>query len=145
MTHLSQDRVREIYEDFVLCRLDRLSEAFDKDIDFLSHAPADIFPYLGRRRGWEEVSNAILLLHEDLEVLYFWPLSILVDRNNAALTVFVSIRQRSTNKQADFLAAHFLRFRNGRVKEFCGIIDSLETVRQLEQRIVEKGLSRTLE
>jgi len=136
---LSQGRIREIYEDFVLCRLDRLSEVFDKDIDFLSHAPSDVFPYLGRRRGWAEVSKAISQIHEHLEVVYFWPLSILLDRNNAALTVFVSIRQRSSGKQANFLAAHFLKFRNGRVVEFCGIIDSLETVRQLEQRSIKEN------
>src|SRR3954453_10292809 len=91
---LSQGRIREIYEDFVNCRLDRLSEVFDKDVDFLSHAPDDIFPYLGRRKGWVEVSKAISQTHEHLEVLYFWPLSILVDRNYAALTIFISIRQR---------------------------------------------------
>jgi SnoaL-like domain len=138
MENLSQGRIREIYEDFALCRLDRLSEAFDKDIDFLSHAPSDVFPYLGRRRGWVEVSKAISQIHEHLEVIYFWPLSILLDRNNAALTVFVSIKKRSNGNQANFLAAHFFKFRNGRVVEFCGIIDSLETVRQLEQRMVEE-------
>jgi len=134
---LSQGRIREIYEDFVNCRLDRLSAVFDNDIDFLSHAPTDLFPYLGRHRGWADVSKAISQIHEHLEVVYFWPLSILIDRNNAALTVFVSIRQRSNGKQADFLAAHFLKFRNGRIVEFCGIIDSLETVRQLEQRPIK--------
>src|SRR3954462_9679011 len=103
MENLCQGRIHEIYDDFVNCRLDRLSEVFDKDIDFLSHAPSDVFPYLGRRRGWAEVSKAISQIHEHLEVVYFWPLSILLDRNNAALTVFVSIRQRSSGKQANFL------------------------------------------
>src|SRR3954469_18925429 len=116
--NLSQGRIREIYEDFVNCRLDRLSEVFDNDVDFLSHAPANVFPYLGRRRGWAEVSKAISQTHENLEVVYFWPLSILIDRNNAALTVFVSIKQRSSGIQADFLAAHFLKFRRGRIVEF---------------------------
>ena len=46
MAELSQARIREIYEDFASCRLERLSEVFDKDIVFLSHAPTDIFPYL---------------------------------------------------------------------------------------------------
>src|SRR3954452_5859286 len=126
---LSQGRIHEIYEDFVHCRLDELSKVFHKDVDFLSHAPTDIFPYLGRRRGWAEVSKAISQIHEHLEIIYFWPLSVLIDRNNAALTVFVSIRQRSSGKQADFLAAHFVKFRRGRIVEFCGISDPLETVR----------------
>ena len=102
MAELSQARIREIYEDFVSCRLERLLEVFDKDIVFLSHAPTDIFPYLGKRHGWAEVSEAISQIHEHLEVIYFWPISILVDRNNAALTVFVSIKQRATGKQANF-------------------------------------------
>ena len=59
MADLTQDRIRQIYDDFVHCRLDRLSEAFHPNVDFISHAPADLFPYLGHRRGWAELAAAI--------------------------------------------------------------------------------------
>ncbi|MFK4490967.1 hypothetical protein [Bradyrhizobium sp. USDA 336] len=49
MTALSEQRVREIYEHFAHGRLRDLEDALDEQIDFLSHAPPDLFPYLGRR------------------------------------------------------------------------------------------------
>jgi ketosteroid isomerase-like protein len=124
-------RVREIYEDFANGRLDRRSDVLDERIDFLSHAPADVFPYLGRRRGRKEVLQALSEVHKKLEVLTFWPITTVVEGNQAALTIVVRIKERATNRSATFLAAHFLRFRNGRVVDCRAIIDSLDAVRQM--------------
>jgi ketosteroid isomerase-like protein len=64
-------------------------------------------------------------------VLTFWPITTVVEGNQAALTVVVRIKERATNRSATFLAAHFLRFRNGRVVDCRAIIDSLDAVRQM--------------
>lgn len=56
---LTRSRVREIYDDFANARFDRLLEVMDDKIDFISHAPPDVFPYLGRRRGRAEVIQAL--------------------------------------------------------------------------------------
>ena len=128
---MNSERIREIYEDFAYCRLDRLSEALDERIDFLSHAPSEIFPFLGRRRGREDVLRAVSEVHERLEVLSFWPITTVVDDDQGALTVVVNIKDRATDKRATFLAAHFLRFRNGRIVEYRAIIDSCDAIRQL--------------
>src|SRR4051812_3640150 len=131
MTELTQDRVLEIYEDFARGCLHLLRDKLDEEIDFLSHAPADIFPYLGKCRGREEVIRALSMVHERLEVITFWPITVLIDGNNAALTVVISVKERSSGRSAYFLAAHFLRFRHGRIAEYRAIIDSLDAVRQL--------------
>ena len=128
---LTEARVREIYEDFVRARFDQLAEAFDENVDFLSHAPTDYFPYLGRRRGRDAVLAAFSEIRNSLEVVSFWPLTVLVEGEDAALTVSIDVRERSRGRSARFLAAHFLRFKNGRVVQFCGIVDSLDAARQL--------------
>jgi ketosteroid isomerase-like protein len=125
------DRIREIYEDFANGRIDRLSDVVDEKIDFISHAPSDLFPYLGRRRGREAVLQALSEVHKKLEVLSFWPITTIIDEDNAALTVVIRVKDRTTEKAANFLAAHFLRFRDGRIVEYRAIIDSLDAVRQL--------------
>src|SRR5688572_858611 len=102
MTDITRDRVLRIYEDFARGRLDLLRDAFDEQIDFLSYAPADVFPYLGRCRGREEVINALSKVHERLEINTFWPITVLLDGNNAALTVVISVKERSSARSAYF-------------------------------------------
>src|ERR1700761_5523601 len=128
---MDSSRIREIYEDFANGRLDRLSQVLDEKIDFLSHAPVDVFPYLGRRRGRSEVLEALSDVHKKLEILSFWPITTVVEGNQAALTVVINIKERSTGRRVTFLAAHFLRFNNGRIVDYRAIIDSLDAVRQL--------------
>jgi ketosteroid isomerase-like protein len=131
MEALTRSHVHEIYEAFAQGRIDSLANAFDENVDFLSHAPADLFPYLGRRRGRGEVLEALKLLHQHLEVLTFFPLSTLVADDAAALTVMVKIKRRDTGRSAEFLAAHFLRFRKRRIVQYCAIVDSLDAVQQM--------------
>ena len=141
---MDSHRLVEIYEDFALARLDRIVQVLDEKIDFLSHAPIDIFPYLGRRRGRTEVLEALTEVHRHLEVLSFWPITTVVDDEQAALTVVVNIKQRASGKAATFLAAHFLRFRRDQIVEYRAIIDSLDAVRQISAAAssVEIGASK---
>ncbi|MDA9546146.1 hypothetical protein ACM43_17285 [Bradyrhizobium sp. CCBAU 45321] len=131
VTALSEQRVREIYEHFAHGRLRDLEDALDEQIDFLSHAPPDLFPYLGRRRGRADVLRAFAEVHEKLEVLSFWPMTIVVNDDRAALSVIIKVKDRATARSAHYLAAHFLRFRKNRIIDFCAIIDSLDAARQL--------------
>ena len=59
MRNLTEARIREIYEDFTQGKLERLAEAFDTNVDFLSHAPSEFFPCLGHRRGRAAVLEAV--------------------------------------------------------------------------------------
>lgn len=128
---LSKNRLREMYDDFANQRFDRVLEVMDEKVDFISHAPPDIFPYLGRRRGKAEVMQALSDVHKELEVLSFWPITTVVDDDYAAVTVVITVKNRATQRSANFLAAHFLRFQNDRIIEYRSIIDSLDAVRQL--------------
>jgi ketosteroid isomerase-like protein len=109
--------------------MDHISKILDEKIDFISHAPTDVFPYLGRRRGRVEVLEALAEVHDKLEVLSFWPLTTVVDGDQAALTVLINVKERTTGKTASFLAAHFLRFRNNLIVECRAIVDSLDSTR----------------
>jgi ketosteroid isomerase-like protein len=134
MIVMDSNRILEIYDDFAKARLDRLSEILDERIDFISHAPIDVFPYLGRRRGRVEVLEALAEVHNKLEVLYFWPITTVVNDDHAALTVVINIKERASGKVATFLAAHFLRFRDNLIVEYRSIIDSLDAVRQMSTK-----------
>ena len=127
---ISVERVRKIYDDFAFGRLHRLADVFDQDIDFISHAPTTIFPYLGKRHGRQNVLAALTELHEKLQVTSIRLMSVVVADDQAALTALMDVTERRSSRKAQFLASHFLRFRQGQIVSFCGIIDSLEVVRQ---------------
>src|ERR1700750_1386103 len=135
---MNSNRILEIYEDFAKARMDRLSEILDEKIDFISHAPTDVFPYLGRRLGRAEVLKALTEVHNKLEVLSFWPITTVVEGDQAALTVLINVKERTTGKTANFLAAHFLRFRNDLIVEYRAIIDSMDAVRQMSTNAGER-------
>jgi hypothetical protein len=134
MTNMDQSRIREIYDDFTYARFDRLAEAFDENVDFISHAPHEFFPYLGRHRGRAALMSAFSDTHKALAISSFWPLTVLINDDNAAVSLVIAVEHRSTGKKAQFLGGHFLRFRSSRIIQYCGIIDSLDAVRQLADR-----------
>ena len=130
-TELSEGRLRQMYDDFANGRIDRVADEFDEDILFISHAPRDFFPYLGRLRGRKAVAQAFSELHEKLQLLIFHPLTILVDGDSAALTILMQVKDRASGQSGSFIAAHFLRFRNDKIADYRGIFDSLDAVQQL--------------
>jgi ketosteroid isomerase-like protein len=54
-----------------------------------------------------------------------------VGNGEAAVSVLVKVKERATGRTATFLGAHFLRFRNGKITNYCAIIDSLDAALQL--------------
>jgi len=131
MPDVTKDLIYRIYDDFAQGRFDSLAEVIDDDIDFVSKAPAEVFPYLGRRRGRQEVIAGLAALHDELQVLSALPVTTLIDGDTAAITLVLELKNRITERVAIFLAAHFLRFRDGRVVEYRSIVDSLEAIRQM--------------
>ena len=134
MLRVTESFVRDVYEDFTFGRLDRLNDVLDKRVDFISQAPAEFFPYLGRRLGREETLEALAQTHKVLEVINFWPLTVLIDGDNAALTVFIQVKERRTQKFAQFVAAHFITFQNGKIIKFYGVLNSYDAVHQLFEK-----------
>jgi len=56
-------RIYQIYEAFSAGRLDLLADAFDENVDFITNAPTEVFPYLGRRVGRAEVIRTLQSVH----------------------------------------------------------------------------------
>jgi ketosteroid isomerase-like protein len=124
-------RVYEVYEAFSAGEIDRLAGMLDDHIDFVSNAPTDVFPYLGRRIGKAEVTAALRTVHDEFSSLTFAPIWIVTDDETAGVLLSVSATRRANSRAARFFAAHFLRFRDGRIVEYRSILDSLEAVQQV--------------
>jgi ketosteroid isomerase-like protein len=126
-----KQRIYEIYENFSAGKLDLLADAFDDDVDFISNAPVEVFPYLGHRVGKAEVVKTLWSVHEEFAALNFLPIWMVIEDETAGVVLSVRATQRATGRVVHFFAAHFLRFRNQRIAEYRSIMDSFEAVQQV--------------
>jgi len=131
MTAALRKRVYDVYEAFSAGEIDRLAGWLHDDIDFLSNAPTDVFPYLGRRIGKAEVIAALRAVHGEFSALTFLPIWIVTDSDTAGVLLSVCATRRANDRVVRFFAAHFLRFRDDRIVEYRSILDSLEAVQQV--------------
>jgi ketosteroid isomerase-like protein len=126
-----KERIFDFYQAFSDGRIDRLSELFDDNIDFVSNAPIEVFPYLGRRVGKAEVLKALSRVHQEFDAIEFIPLKINIEAESAGLIVSIRLTQRSSGRRIRLFAAHFVQFRNYRISEYRAFLDTFEAVQQV--------------
>jgi ketosteroid isomerase-like protein len=131
MSISSKKRIYQIYEAFSAGRTDLLTDVFDENVDFITNAPTEVFPYLGRRLGRAQVVNALKAVHDEFEALSFLPIWMVTERDTAGVILSVHATQKATGRIVRFFAAHFLRFRDDRILEYRAIMDSLQAVQQV--------------
>ena len=124
-------RLYELYNAYHQGRVDVVLDAWHEEADLISYTPVEIFPYLGRRRGKAAIAETLAKVHAEFEVLTYHPISMLVDKDNAATIVMARLRQRSTDRVIQLTEAHFIRLRDGRIIEVRAFTDSFDAVQQV--------------
>ncbi|MBX9778228.1 MAG: nuclear transport factor 2 family protein [Xanthobacteraceae bacterium] len=127
-----RERIYELYRAYAEGRFQLLlDEAIDDEIEYLSSAPQQIFPYFRRGRGKAALLAAWEASRAEYEFLDYRPLLIVADGvNAAAVVVQMRIRHRTTNRVTTLVVADFLRFRLGRIVEFRQFMDTLDAAEQ---------------
>ena len=134
-----KERIFDFYKAFSDARVEELSEIFDDDIDFVSNAPIEVFPYLGRRVGKNEVLKALSEVHREFGDIEFFPLKINIEDESAGLIVSIRLTQRSSGRLIRVFAAHFIQFRENRIIEYRAFLDTFEAVQQVLGREFDVG------
>ena len=138
-----RERIYEIYKAFSAGRFDLLSEMFDERVDFVSNAPHEVFPYLGRLLGRAAVMKGLAAVHQEFDSVSFVPLRIIVDDDpSAGVIVSIQLRQRATGRSIRLFAAHFLRFQDNRIVEYRAFLDTFEAVQQVLGREIDLSKAR---
>jgi uncharacterized protein len=124
-------RVIDLYAAYAKGRMDFVLNSIDDDIDFVSYAPTDIFPYLGHHRGKAAFAQVMRAAYATFEYLAYKPVFLVVEGNDAAAMISMRLRQRSTGRVIRMFVAEFLRFRDGRIYEFREFMDTFDAVQQV--------------
>ena len=133
-----KERIYEIYRTFSAGQFDEVADMFDENVDFISNAPIDVFPYLGRRVGKAQVMSALKAVHDQFSSVEFVPIKIVADGESAGLIVSMRLTQRHFGgRNIRLFAAHFIRLKDNRIVEYRAFLDTFEAVQQVLGREIE--------
>jgi ketosteroid isomerase-like protein len=130
-------RIVDLYAAYAEGRFAPVLEACDDDVDFLSYAPRDIFPYLGHRHGKAALAATFREARLQFEYVVLQPLSVVIEDDNVAVILLSRQRQRATGRIIQLFRAQFLRLRAGRVIRIRDFLDSFDAVQQVIGREIE--------
>jgi len=132
-------RLDTLYAAFRRGQIDFVLNSFDDEIEFISNAPVEVFPFLGHRRGKSAVAEVIKSVHAEFDILSYEPVSALVESDQAAVMLFARGVSRKTGRSIQLAIAHFLKFRNDKIIELREFMDSFSAAEQALGRPLDVG------
>jgi ketosteroid isomerase-like protein len=133
---MAQVVTREYFERFRQARYSRdpkqIEPFLDDNVDWLLIGPVELLGFCGQRHGKAEVLDALTRKHPEVLSGFHVDLhTMLIDRDRVASLSRLTGVQRSTGRTIAYNQAQFVRFRNGKIVEYRGIIDSYSAVEQM--------------
>ena len=124
-------RLYDLYAAYAEGRINDALISFDDEVTMTSHAPVDVFPYLGRQQGKTAIAATMRAAHSNFEYLSYTPVFMVTEKETDAAIVLARLRQRTTNRIIQLFVADFFRLENGRIVELQEFMDSFDAVQQV--------------
>ena len=138
---LARSRAEHFFMALATRNPDRIEPFLDENVDWLVIGPADMFPHCGQRVGKVAVREAYQRLSTNIETVKIARDFLIVENETAAALTRVTLVHRASGREIHFRLAHFVRFRDGKVVEFCAMADSLGAIEQLLGRTLDLDLA----
>jgi len=140
MPDVLRERLITLYTAMKRGQLDFVLNAFHDDIEFISYSSIKVFPFLGHRRGKPAMSEALRGAAKAFEFIACEPISMVIERESAAVMMFGRGVSRATGRSVQGMLAHFMRFRDGKIVELREFMDSLHAAEQVLGRDLIEGV-----
>jgi uncharacterized protein len=131
---LNRKRVMDMLDAFASGDIEATLARCTDDIDFLTHAPVDILPHIGRRRGKAELREMWQTVHARYHDIHYEVPIIVAEGDRVAAYLRAFFRKRSNERTVQFDMAVFFAFSDGLVAQIREIIDSFDLVQQVLER-----------
>ena len=116
----------------------QIARYVDDDAEWLIVGPIELFPYCGQHLGKDAVVAAYSRMSEAAAVSEFTRDFTITDGESASALTRMTNIQHATGRHIVIRLAQFARFRNGKVYEFCSIIDTLGAAEQAMGRALSQ-------
>jgi ketosteroid isomerase-like protein len=138
--NLNRQRVLNFLAAFYSGDVDGALARCSDDVDFLTHAPIDLLPHLGHRRGKQEVGAMWRTIHARYSGMRHEIPFLIAEDDRVAASIRVFFRKRDNGRIVQFDLAAFYTLRDGRIITIHEILDSFELVQQLLERDIAAEL-----
>ena len=140
MENLNRQRVLNFLAAFYSGDVEGALARCSDDVDFLTHAPIDLLPHLGHRRGKAEVGAMWRTIHARYSGMRHEIPFLIAEDDRVAASIRVFFRKRDNRRIVQFDLAAFYTLREGRIISIHEILDSFELVQQLLERDIATEL-----
>ena len=131
---LNRQRALNLLDALSARDLDGALDRCTDDVDFLTHAPIDVFPHLGPRHGKHELRALWLIVLTRYSGIRYEVLQIVAEGDQVAANLRTFFTKRSNGRVVQVDIAIFFTIRDGRVARIREIIDSYDLVQQVLER-----------
>jgi ketosteroid isomerase-like protein len=140
---LNRQRVLAFLDDFAAGDIEAALDRCTDDVDFLTHAPIDILPHLGPRRGKAELREMWETVHSRYSGIRYEAPIALAEGDKVATYLQTFFTKRSNERVVQFDMAVFYTLRDGRIAQIREILDSFDLVQQILERDVAAVLAES--
>lgn len=131
---LNRRRVLNLLDRLAAHDLEGTLDCCTDDIDFLTHAPIDVFPHLGPRRGRDELHQMWrTVLSRYSEIRYEVP-QIVAEGDLVAANIRTFFKKSTNGRMVQVDMAAFFTLRDGKIAQIREVIDSYDLVQQVLER-----------
>jgi ketosteroid isomerase-like protein len=138
--NLNRQRVLNFLDAFYSGDIEGALARCGDEVDFVTHAPIDILPHLGHRRGKAEVAAMWRTIHARYSELRYEIPIIVAEDDRVAASIRVFFRKRANGRIVQFDLAAFYTLADGRITKIHEILDSFDLVQQILERDIAAEL-----
>lgn len=131
---LNRQRVLNLLNSLSARDLEGSLDRCTDDIDFLTHAPNDVFPHLGPRHGRDQMREMWRMFLARYASIRYEVVQIVAEGDEVAAYLRTFFTKQSNGRIVQVDMAVFFTFREGRVARIREIIDSYDLVQQVLER-----------
>jgi ketosteroid isomerase-like protein len=143
MQTVSRTTVQAFYRAYVARDSVRIEPFLDDDVEWMISGPVDVLCFCGQRRGKKAVLEIFdRLVPSAFDVTGFEPKSLLIDGDRVAMLSTLSGETPDARRKISYRVAHFIRFRDNKVVDFCSIIDSFDAAEQILGHAIDTSHKR---
>ncbi len=144
MPGISRALVQDYFQACVSRDPARIAAYLDDDIEWSCTGPVDLLHFCGHRRGKRAaLDNIVRLAPSVIELTRIDLEEVLIDGDCAATFTRLSATHVRTGRNVSYRCAQFLRFRNNKLVEFRGLMDSFDAVEQVLGHPIELPPAQT--
>lgn len=134
VAQLNRQRVLNLLDTLSARDLEATLDRCTDDVDFLTHAPIDVFPHLGARHGKDELRALWRTVLARYSAIRYEAVQIVAEGDEVAAYLRTFFTKRSNERIVQVDMAVFFTIRDGRVARIREVIDSYDLVQQVLER-----------